>query len=142
MTPYTVAHQTLLSIGFSREEYWSELPFPFPMHACMHAKSLQSCPILCDPKDSSPPGPSVHEILQARILEWVATSFSIYGTVYRKKDRKSSQETINTLKGNCGCSPLGTWRRGGCANRGVIHLPHNVHMVLSSKHRVHSPTDV
>ena len=108
----------------------------------MHAKSLQSCPILCDPKDSSPPGPSVHEILQARILEWVATSFSIYGIVYRKKDRKSSQETINTLKGNCGCSPLGTWRRGGCANRGVIHLPHNVHMVLASKHRVHSPTDV
>ena len=72
----TIAHQAPLSIGFSREEYWSELPFPFPMHACMHAKSLQSCPILCDPKDSSPPGPSVHEILQARILEWVAISFS------------------------------------------------------------------
>ena len=38
----------------------------------MHAKSLQSCLTLCDPKDHSPPGSSVHGILQARILEWVA----------------------------------------------------------------------
>ena len=38
----------------------------------MRAKSLQSCPILCDPIDYSPPGFSVHGILQARILEWVA----------------------------------------------------------------------
>ena len=38
----------------------------------MHAKSLQSSPTLCDPVDCSPPGSSVHGILQARILEWVA----------------------------------------------------------------------
>ena len=37
---------------------------------------LHSCPTLCDPKDCSPPGPSVHGILQARKLEWVAISFS------------------------------------------------------------------
>ena len=36
----------------------------------------QSCPTLCDPVDCSPPGSSVHGILQARILEWVAISFS------------------------------------------------------------------
>jgi len=36
----------------------------------------QSCPIPCDPMDCSPPGSSVHGILQARILEWVAISFS------------------------------------------------------------------
>ena len=36
----------------------------------------QSCPTLCDPVDHSPPGSSVHGILQARILEWVAISFS------------------------------------------------------------------
>ena len=36
-----------------------------------HAKSLQSCPTLCDPMVCSPPGSSVHGILQARILEWV-----------------------------------------------------------------------
>ena len=35
----------------------------------------QSCPTLCDPMDCSPPGSSVHEVLQARILEWVAISF-------------------------------------------------------------------
>ena len=40
------------------------------------AKSLQSCPTLCDPTDSSPPGSPVPGILQARTLEWVAVSFS------------------------------------------------------------------
>ena len=40
------------------------------------AKSLQSCPTLCDPIDSSPPGSSVPGILQARTLEWVAIAFS------------------------------------------------------------------
>ena len=44
--------------------------------AAAAAKSLQSCPTLCDPKDGSPPGSSVPGILQARILEWVAISFS------------------------------------------------------------------
>ena len=43
------------------------------------AKSLQSCPSLCDPIDGSPPGSSVPGILQARILEWVAISFSNAG---------------------------------------------------------------
>ena len=41
------------------------------------AKSLQSCPTLCDPIDHSSPGSSVPGILQARILEWVAISFSM-----------------------------------------------------------------
>ena len=36
----------------------------------------QSCPTFCDPMDCSPPGSSVHEIFQARILEWLAISFS------------------------------------------------------------------
>ena len=40
------------------------------------AKSLQSCPTLCDPIDRSPPGSPIPWILQARILEWVAISFS------------------------------------------------------------------
>ena len=39
---------------------------------CMNAKSLQLCPTLCDPMDCNLPGSSVHRILQARILEWVA----------------------------------------------------------------------
>ena len=39
---------------------------------CMHSKLLQLCLTLCDPMHYSPPGSSVHGILQARILEWVA----------------------------------------------------------------------
>ena len=44
--------------------------------AAAAAKSLRSCPTLCDPIDGSPPGSSVPGILQARTLEWVAISFS------------------------------------------------------------------
>ena len=44
--------------------------------AATAAKSLQSCPILWDPIDGSPPGSPVPGILQARTLEWVAISFS------------------------------------------------------------------
>ena len=45
-------------------------------HAAAAAKSLQSCPTLCDPIDGSPPGSPIPGILQARTLEWVAISFS------------------------------------------------------------------
>ena len=48
----------------------------FLKYAAAAAKSLQSCPTLCDPIDSSPPGSSVPGILQARTLEWVAIAFS------------------------------------------------------------------
>ena len=44
--------------------------------AATDAKSLQSCLTLCSPIDSSPPGPAVPGILQARTLEWVAISSS------------------------------------------------------------------
>ena len=44
--------------------------------AAAGAKSLQSCPTLCDPIDGSPPGSPIPGILQARTLEWVAISFS------------------------------------------------------------------
>ena len=51
----------------------------FPVYcpaAAAAAKSLQSCPTLCDPIDGSPPGSTIPGILQARSLEWVAISFS------------------------------------------------------------------
>ena len=81
-TPWTAAYQAPPSMGFSRQEYWSGL------HCLLHhsviaaaaaaaaAKSIQSCPTLCDTIDSSPPGSVVPGILQARTLEWVAISFS------------------------------------------------------------------
>ena len=48
----------------------------FVISAAAAAKSLQSCPTLCSPRDGSPPGSPVPRILQARTLEWVAISFS------------------------------------------------------------------
>ena len=57
---------------------FSERPF-MTAAAAAAAKSLQSCPTLCNPIDSSPPGSPVPGMLQARTLEWVATSFSNAG---------------------------------------------------------------
>ena len=88
-------------MGFSRQEHWSRLPCTPPgdlldlgikplspargfvthlespsLTAAAVAKSLQSCPTLCDPRDGSPPGSPIPGILQARTLEWVAIPFS------------------------------------------------------------------
>ena len=112
VTPRTAAHQAPLSMEFSRQEYWSGLPFPAPgslpdpgievaspslaggfFIPCVtwevSTKQLrkstiltqpvaaaQSCLTPYDPMDCSPLGSSVHGILQARILEWVAISSS------------------------------------------------------------------
>ena len=97
-TLWTAARQAPLSTGFSRQKYWSGLPFPplgdlpdlrmDPMSLMPHAlavaaksaaaaaKSLQLCLTLCNPIDGSPLGSSVPGILQAKILEWAANSFS------------------------------------------------------------------
>ena len=56
-----------------RHEYFDR---NYTAAAVAAAKSLQSCPTLCDPIDGSPPGSPVPGILQARTLEWVAISFS------------------------------------------------------------------
>jgi len=77
--PEMAAHQAPVSLGFSRQEHWSGLPF---LLQCMKVKSesevTQSCPPLSDPVDCSPPGSSVHGIFQARVLEWGVTAFSVY----------------------------------------------------------------
>ena len=54
--------------------WWWYIYICIYMYMC--AQSFQSCLTLCDPVDHGPPGSSVHEILQARILKWVAISFS------------------------------------------------------------------
>ena len=59
------------------ESFDSSVP-TFPMRMmilCVHAERLQPCTTLCNPMDCRPPGSSVHGILLARILEWVAMSF-------------------------------------------------------------------
>ena len=75
-TPQTAAHQALLSLGFSRQEHWSGLPFPSAMCES-ESEVAQSCPTLCDPMDCSLPGSSVHGIFQARVLGWGAIAFSV-----------------------------------------------------------------
>ena len=86
--PIDGSHQAPPSLGFSRQEHWSGLPFPSPMGGlhqmswvaftktslqCMKVKSesevARSCPTLSDPMDCSPPGSSVHGIFQARVPE-------------------------------------------------------------------------
>ena len=54
--------------------------------AAAAAKSLQSCPTLCDPIDGSPPGSPIPGILQARTLEWVAISFSNLDSILKSRD--------------------------------------------------------
>ena len=102
MTLWAVAHEALLSMGFSRQEYWSgfscpppgDLPDPriepkslmspalagrfFTTSATQEAQVLvaQSCLTLCNPTNCNLPGSSVYGILQERILKWVAISSS------------------------------------------------------------------
>ena len=73
------------SVKMSLSKLWEVVKDREACHAAVHgvaksrtwlAKSLQSCPTQCDPIDGSPPGSSVHGILQARTLEWVAISSS------------------------------------------------------------------
>ena len=102
-TPWIVTHQVPLSMKFSKQEYWSGLPcrplgdlpnpgmeprsptlqvdyLPAepqgkPKVTLQFSSVAQSCPALSDPMGCSPPG-ILHEILQARILEWVSTPSS------------------------------------------------------------------
>ena len=88
VTPWTVAYQAPLSWDFPDKNTGVGCHFLlqgiFPTQGSIHhpaaaataAKSLQSCPTLCDLIDGSPPGSPVPGILQARTLEWVAISFS------------------------------------------------------------------
>ena len=87
-TPLTAAHQAPPSMGFARQEYWSGLPLPSPFSHIGYHKILSRVPFAiqwfshlivsdsCDSKDCSLLGSFVNGILQARILEWVAISFS------------------------------------------------------------------
>ena len=66
----------LTGLGASWAESSLHLPPSLSTAAAAAAKSLQSCPTLCDPIDGSPPGSPVPGILQARVLEWVAIFLS------------------------------------------------------------------
>ena len=79
-TPETAAHQAPPSLGFSKQGYWSGLPFPSPMHES-ESEAAQLCLTLSDPMDCSLPDSSIHGIVQARVLEWGAIAFSKHPTI-------------------------------------------------------------
>ena len=133
VTPWTVARQALLSTGFSRQEYLCVLLCHPPgivltrdqtlnspalasgffttsntweaLKCYADAKSLQSCPTLCDPIDGSPPGSTVPGILQARTLEWVAISFS---NAWKVKSESEAAQSCLTFLDSVDCSPPGS----------------------------------
>ena len=87
---YAAVHRVVkrrTQLGNRTRSHPTSLPLCTPIHkesqmlfrvipAAAAAKSLQSCPTLCDPRDGSPPGSAVSGILQARTLKWVAISYS------------------------------------------------------------------
>ena len=75
-----------------------------PESAATAAKSIQSCPTLCDPIDGSPPGSPVPGILQARTLEWVAISFS---SAWKWKLKVKVAQSCPTQRPH-DCSPPGS----------------------------------
>ena len=96
MSDYVRPHrrQAPPSLGFSRQEHWSGLPFPSPMHES-ESEVAQSCPTPSDPRDFSPPGSSVHGIFQARVLEWGAIAFSVIINA-SSQQRFSIRQTVRT----------------------------------------------
>ena len=76
MTPWTAACQASLSSSISQSLLkFMSIESVILSAGAAAAKSLQSCPTLCDPMDGSPSGSPVPGILQTRTLEWVAISF-------------------------------------------------------------------
>ena len=75
-TGYMTTGQTIALTRWNFVGKVMSLLFNMLSAAAAAAKSLQSCPTLCDPRDDSPPGSPIPGILQARTLEWVAISFS------------------------------------------------------------------
>ena len=74
--------------------------YHFKKYRRAHAKLLQSCPTLCNPMDCSPPRSSVHGILQARILEWAAMTFSIKKYIFPRIRAMHHILPARTLKHN------------------------------------------
>ena len=99
------------------------------------AKSLQSCPTLCDPIDGSPPGSPVPGVLQARTLEWVAISFS---SAWKWKVQVKSLSRVK-LCNPMDCSPPGSSAHGIFQARvlewgAIAFSKRNLSIVLNEEH--------
>ena len=81
--------------------------------AAAAAKSLQSCPTLCDPTDSSPPGSPVPGILQARTLEWVAISYFVPKTRPVLGKQMQSEPERPETESRLWLKPIGNFMKKG-----------------------------
>ena len=82
------------SLGFSRQEHWSGLPFPSPIRA---SEVAQSCLTLSNPMDCSLPGSSIHGIFQARVLEWVPYEINDHNYVTHNYGKKQQDGIVRKL---------------------------------------------
>ena len=91
------------------------------VHACMHAQSFSCVQLFCDPTDCSPPGSSVHGILPAKILEWVAMPSSRASSP--AKDQIHVSCIVRRVLNHCT-----VWKAilgNGKANKVIIYCPHS-----------------
>ena len=86
-----------------------------PLDHAAAAKSLQSCPTLCQPRDGSPPGSPVPGILQARTLEWVGCHFLLQ--CMKVKSESEVAQSCLTLSDPMDCSLPGSSVHGICQAR-------------------------
>ena len=150
----------LPSLGFSRQEYWSGLPFPSPMR---ESEVSQSCLTLRNSMDCGLPGFSIHGIFQARVLEWgaIASSFphqlsilidlKIRGfhllkifthKIRRLKNYEASEETNNLKEENQGKkfeAKSSHWNRRNLGNYISCFL--NTHIYIFNKTRANGATE-
>ena len=105
------AHQASPSLEFSRQEHWSGLPFPSPMHESEKWKWSRSVvSILSDSMDCSHPGSSIHGIFQAGVLEWVPLpSLKLTWVHIKSVNPKGNQSWIFTGRTNVEAEALILW---------------------------------
>ena len=115
------AYQAPPSLGFSRQEHWSGLPFPSPMHES-ESEVAQPCPTFSDPMDCSLPGASAHGIFQARVLEWGPIAFS--GKVVQMRLKKHAEGPDMT------CEQIWIWIWRQMGYKSVLSLRKNDHICI------------
>ena len=110
-TPQTAAHQAPPSLGFSRQEHWSGLPFPSPMH---ESEVAQSYLTLSDPMDCSPPGSSIHCVDHNKLWKILKEMGIPEHLTFLLRNLYAGQEAIRTRHGITDWFQIGKGVRQGC----------------------------
>ena len=110
VTPEMAAHQAPPSLGFSRQEHWSGLPFPSPMR---ESEVAQSCLTLRDPMDCSLPGSSIHGIFQSRVRSGLPLPSPMTNLDSILKSRDNADKAMVFPAVMCGCESWTTKKAEG-----------------------------